>query len=505
MSTARPPIPDARLVEMARSGDDTAFDMLVNRYQRAVHAVAFSVLADREAALDVLQESFISAYRQLHSLDDSGKFGPWVCAIARNQAKRHYRDSIRRREREISFPIVDALEHQETCDPRIAQVREALEMLTEIEANIVTLFYMEGYLIRDCASLLGVPEGTVKRRLHDARQRLKKEMIDIVTQQFREFALPEDHRVVIDRPSGTYSAAPSLVWFKDRWALIWQDAVNIWGAERWAADQYVFWVSESSDARSWSEPRRIDLLSQLPSLPKLCVVGDLLVMHTHNHHAGVMVATTPDLVRWTNRPMLRLGDISRSDVFSTGNELFLVYSLWTRSESMAILRSLDTGMTWEWLNAPYPSPEYWVTDTTGLAVGDTLYVAWKDWRHKKDASEEVSGYTRLSRSDDGGATWSEPIVVESLTTEPPNGSMCIRLTSDGDRLVIVQENALDAHGEVWLAFSSDGGASWSEKAVCSSGMLLDPAVALADDGSLIIAGSSRTGEEARPWVVHSHI
>ena len=186
-------ISDAAFVEIALSGDSKAFDALVKRFQRAVHAVAFAVVADREAALDVLQESFIAAYRQLHTLDDPSKFGHWICGIARNQAKRLRRTRNRRNLRELPLPEMEAVWERSQTETLAESIRDALTSLTEIQADVVTLFYMEGYSIAECSLLLDVPQGTIKRRLHDARQRLKKEMTDMVKENLKEFKLPDEY------------------------------------------------------------------------------------------------------------------------------------------------------------------------------------------------------------------------------------------------------------------------------------------------------------------------
>ena len=181
---------DAELVKMAVSGDSKAFDSLVKRFQRAVHAVAFAVVGDREAALDVLQESFIAAYHQMHTLNDPGKFGPWICGIARNQAKRVRRVRYRHTNRELPMSEMETASEKSQTNTLAESIRDALASLTETQADVVTLFYMEGYSVAECSLLLEVPQGTIKRRLHDARQRLKREMTDMVKNTFQNSRCP---------------------------------------------------------------------------------------------------------------------------------------------------------------------------------------------------------------------------------------------------------------------------------------------------------------------------
>ena len=145
---------DGWLVELARAGEAGAFDVLVHRFQRAVYATAFAAVTDCEAAQDVLQESWTAAYRQLRKLDDPGKFGPWVCGIARNQARQYLRSQGRRAARELPLAEMDEVPVPAT-DDSLWQIREALALLTAPQAELITLFYMEGYSIRECAGVLG--------------------------------------------------------------------------------------------------------------------------------------------------------------------------------------------------------------------------------------------------------------------------------------------------------------------------------------------------------------
>ena len=353
---------DVRLVEMARAGDSSAFDALVRRFQRAVHAVAFAVVSDREAALDVLQEAFIAAYRQLHSLEDPARFGQWVCGIARNQAKMLLRDYARRSSREIAFPETELGANLSRQSEGIERIREALSALTEVQADTVTLFYMEGYSIHECSLLLGAPVGTIKRRLHDARQRLKKEMTDMIKSKLPEFALPEDYRVVIDKATLIHTARPQLVQFKGRWVLLWQDGVY------WEPydGPFWFWLSESKDGKSWSEPRKLELPKgpdemrydpDYLQLMRACVAGDRLFFLTQKFAGQMDLYSSEDTLNWTTHPRFSMGMTSRGSVFSSGDDLYLTYpsvlSAFGLGNRVDLIRSMDGGLAWSWLSSPF--------------------------------------------------------------------------------------------------------------------------------------------------------
>lgn len=514
-------ISDAGLVERAVSGESKAFDALAGRFQRAVYAVAFAVVADREAALDVLQESFIAAYRQLHTLDDGSRFGPWVCGIARNQARRLRRVRNRHASRELPLPETEIALNEPQADALAERISDALAALTEIQANVVTLFYMEGYSIDECAAMLEVPQGTVKRRLHDARQRLKKEMTDMVKQHLKEFALPEDYRVVIDKPGKLPSNRTTLCWFKDRFVLIWQDGIW-WGPERWRCNNFVYWLSESKDAKTWSEPRQLEIpIAHLEDahayhLNHSCVHQGRVYLITYMHNSGTDLYSSDDLMNWVAHPRMRLWGAGRGDVFSAGESLIVTHPAWVAArpycgDRVDLLKSKDGGNSWQWLT-PVSWPMAVITDTAGLTVGDRIYIAWREtreteWRNWSEPGKDSGSELHISWSDDGGTSWSEPVNVELLSINKGQ-SWTLQLISTGKELVLCQEVWDDpgtGQSEVWLAFSKDGGKTWNEKAVCTEGSLLDPAIAASPDGSLILVGSSFSDNESRPWIVHSHI
>src|SRR5713226_4874527 len=84
---------DSRLVEAARDGDRAAFGRLYDRYARMVHGILMARVPPREVD-DLVQEVFLSALRQLHSLRDLSRFGAWLAAITRNRANDYFRKSI---------------------------------------------------------------------------------------------------------------------------------------------------------------------------------------------------------------------------------------------------------------------------------------------------------------------------------------------------------------------------------------------------------------------------
>ena len=144
---------DGSLVRRCCNGDRRAFEALVVRYERPVYNAALRMLHDREEARDVAQTVFLKVYEHLGEYDPAHRFYSWIYRIALNESINTLQ---RRRPR---APLASA----------IATLRD------EYRAVIVLRHYL-GCSYEDMASILGVPEKTVKSRLFSARQLLKTAM-----------------------------------------------------------------------------------------------------------------------------------------------------------------------------------------------------------------------------------------------------------------------------------------------------------------------------------------
>jgi RNA polymerase sigma-70 factor (ECF subfamily) len=132
------------------------------------------VLRDPEAADEAAQEAMTRAWRQRGSCQSPGAPGPWVAQIARNEALRLWQREQRLRDRsggaaEDHAPQSEPLEDQLI---RRVSVKQALATLTDEERQLVSLRYESDLAHPAIAEYLGVPEGTVKVRLHRIRKRL---------------------------------------------------------------------------------------------------------------------------------------------------------------------------------------------------------------------------------------------------------------------------------------------------------------------------------------------
>ena len=185
---------DAELFASAMAGGPEAFAPIVERYQDAVFGVALARLRDFHEAEDVAQEVFVTAFERLGGLKDPTRLGAWLRSVTIHQSI----DRLRRRDSaapveadkvrtaNVERPEAE-LERQELRD----QVMAAIGRLSKTQRETTTLFYINGYSIADVAAIQEVPAGTIKGRLHDARAKLKKDMIGMVEDVLKSEA-PQD-------------------------------------------------------------------------------------------------------------------------------------------------------------------------------------------------------------------------------------------------------------------------------------------------------------------------
>jgi len=191
--------PDAALVGEALAGRGEAFSDLVHRYQDYAYGLAVARLSDFELARDVVQESFLCAYRDLAKLRDHARFAGWLRGIVRHTANRALRELQRVRSlaeelgraAELGVRASRPSESAEETERREI-VRRALERLNEKNREVVSLFYVDGLSYADIAGFLGVSETTVQGRLQRGRAALKKELLTMVEQTFKSQELPDD-------------------------------------------------------------------------------------------------------------------------------------------------------------------------------------------------------------------------------------------------------------------------------------------------------------------------
>ena len=145
-----------------------------------IFRVAYSVLRHRQDAEDVAQETCVRAHRRFHQLRDRDRFRSWVVRVTWRLAMDHLRSVKRRvtREHQHMQVLPRTTEESAMHAERAQQLWAAIDELSEKLRIVVVLSAMDGHDIREVSRLLDLPEGTVKSRLHAARQQLKERLDD---------------------------------------------------------------------------------------------------------------------------------------------------------------------------------------------------------------------------------------------------------------------------------------------------------------------------------------
>lgn len=167
---------DRELVKLSLEGDHTAFEYLFTRYSEAIRRLFMQRMSTTSDADDLLQETFIKVYINLHRYSESYTFGQWVYTIARNT----HIDFERRRQEDL--PIDERFTAPWASAPSPEEKLISLQQRTQIEHYINslaeqyrTLFkmrFLEDYSYEEIAEKLQLPMGTVKTRIHRARERM---------------------------------------------------------------------------------------------------------------------------------------------------------------------------------------------------------------------------------------------------------------------------------------------------------------------------------------------
>ena len=173
---------DETLVMLTLAGEQSAYEILVNRYQKAAIASAISVTKNQYMAEDAAQDAFVTAWMKLNTLQDQSKFGAWVCRISKNCAL----NMMGRYRSYLPLDIVENLNIADDSEVNPAElyalseeqneVNKSIEKLPKRVRQIIQMHYFEGLSIAEIADKLRISEGTVKWQFHDGRKRIRKEL-----------------------------------------------------------------------------------------------------------------------------------------------------------------------------------------------------------------------------------------------------------------------------------------------------------------------------------------
>ena len=176
-------ISDADYVQKLQRGQTEAFEALIRRHEKTIFNLVYRMLNDYDEAAETAQEVFLSAYRAIGQFRGDANFSTWLYRIALNHATTRRKSMNTRQQRNVpidntepmSDPHPGPAESMEKKEIR-ETVQRALNSLSDDDAAVILLRGLQDVPYEEVARVLEVPVGTVKSRLHRARQALKSEL-----------------------------------------------------------------------------------------------------------------------------------------------------------------------------------------------------------------------------------------------------------------------------------------------------------------------------------------
>lgn len=181
---------DFLVVKQVQSGDVAAFDRLILKYRERLFGVVYNLTSNREDASDLTQDSFIKAFQSINRFQGNCSFFTWLYKIALNTTLSHLRKNRLRtffslekiQEDGAGASILEHLTDKKGADRDTylkelqEKLNEALQKLSIPHRTVITLFEIDGLSHAEIAQVTGCSEGTVRSRLHYAKQFLQGEM-----------------------------------------------------------------------------------------------------------------------------------------------------------------------------------------------------------------------------------------------------------------------------------------------------------------------------------------
>lgn len=181
---------DFAIVRQVQAGDVSAFDRLIRKYRERIFGIVYNLTSNREDAADLTQEAFIKAFQSINRFQGQASFFTWLYKIAVNNALTHLRKNRLRtffslekiQEEPASAEIIAKLTDKTGADRDTylhelqEKLNEALQKLSIKHRTVITLFEIDGLSHSEIAEIMDCSEGTVRSRLHYAKQFLQGEL-----------------------------------------------------------------------------------------------------------------------------------------------------------------------------------------------------------------------------------------------------------------------------------------------------------------------------------------
>ena len=472
-----------QLIQRTLDGEESAFNILVQKYQKRIHALVWQKIGDYHIAEDITQETFLKAYNKLATLKNHKQFDGWLYVIAtrlcinwikRNKTLVQSIEDTPVEEIEKSF-----YEHHEVEQRKMentmynsAIVKKLLKKLPANERTVLTYYYLGDMTIQEISKLLGVSANTIKSSLRRARNRLKAKEKLLITETLGGLQLSTDLSESIMRQIGDMKPAPPVAKPVLPWAAFGTAAMLIM-LLLGAMNQYIAHFQKPYNFDAFSEPtiEIVDLPISIDIVSKPAVRSKIGrgVTNSSSEGAGTMVsdavlaATAQEdvlkssVVQWTqaNGPQ----GSPQFNIFATSENNIHAVS------KTGIYRLTKDGTAWMNINANVPISTFQapITEHRG-----TLYSV---------------NTNKIFASSDSGETWNR-------FCYRPNGDVVGLIVRDN-----AQERNSQEHLIMYLALqdkgvfrSTDAGKKWIP---LNDGLIGKRISAVAAIGNSVFTGTNR--------------
>jgi RNA polymerase sigma-70 factor (ECF subfamily) len=182
---------DLEVVRRVQNGDVAAFDQLVVKYRGRVYSVVYNLTSNREDAADLTQDAFIKSFQSINRFQGQSSFFTWLYRIAVNSTLTHLRKNRLRtffsfekinEDDKVSAEVIAALtdtsgaDHETFARELQEKLNEAMQKLSIRHRTVITLFEIDGLGHQEIAEIMNCSVGTVRSRLHYAKQLLQSEL-----------------------------------------------------------------------------------------------------------------------------------------------------------------------------------------------------------------------------------------------------------------------------------------------------------------------------------------
>jgi RNA polymerase sigma-70 factor (ECF subfamily) len=163
------PVDDRKIIERVLKGDTDAFNLLVRQWEKPIYNFIVRMIGDRDQAMDLCQDAFMKAYRELDTLKDLDRFSSWLYRIAHNTCF-----SKLRKDQGKTFVELEPETHatRMPIENRLA-VEKALQQLPEDQREVVVLKVFQNLKFEEIAAIQDAPVSTVKSRLYMGFEKLR--------------------------------------------------------------------------------------------------------------------------------------------------------------------------------------------------------------------------------------------------------------------------------------------------------------------------------------------